>query len=381
MVLALMTAAALLPVTGCTMWRTIRHSSSGIDDYKIFPYRELRASGKPFRFERISPEDSLDLDAPRTDTPGAFRTFTPKRRAKLTDFLETNDTVAFLIVRSDTIVFEEYYRGYADSVPSLSFSMAKSFLSILIGCAIDDGYITSVDQVVTEYVPELEETGFEEVTLEALLQMTSGMDYKESDNPFGIHPRFYYGDNLEAMLLELRVKGSPGKYFRYKSGENQLLGLILSRALSPMTITGYMQERIWDPLGMEFGGMWSIDHEPDGLEKTFCCLAARARDYAKLGRLYLHKGDWNGEQIVSAEWVRQSTKIDISSGSAWDYQYQWWIPSTDTDDFMAVGHLGQYVYVSPENDVVIVRLGKGRGKLDTDGWKRSLGQIAIEVGR
>jgi CubicO group peptidase (beta-lactamase class C family) len=210
--------------------------------------------------------------------------------------------------------------------------------------------------------------------------MTSGMDYTESDNPFGIHPRFYYGDNLEEMLLEMQLLDTPGTYFEYRSGDNQLLGLILSRALGPMTITDYMQERLWGPLGMEFDGLWSIDHEPDGLEKTFCCLAARARDFAKFGRLYLHGGTWNGEHIVSAEWVRESTRLDISDGSSPEYQYQWWLPDAYRKDFMAAGHLGQYVYVSPENQVVIVRLGKGRGGLGSRGWKELLAAVADEAG-
>ncbi len=228
---------------------------------------------------------------------------------------------------------------------------------------------------------ELKANGFDEVTLEHLLQMTSGMDYTESDNPFGIYPRFYYGDNLEEMLLEMGLRHSPGKYFEYKSGDNQLLGLILSRALSPMTITEYMQTRIWGPLGMEYDGMWSIDREPDGLEKTFCCLAAPARDYAKLGRLYLDGGNWNGEQIVSREWVRKSTRLDISDGSSWEYQYQWWMPDAYGSDFMAAGHLGQYVYVSPRHKVIIVRPGKSGGNLKSDDWKDLLASILAEVRR
>ena len=355
-------------IGGCTCGKILRHRTSGIEDYSIFPYRELKASDMPFEFTTA---DSLV----------AHSAFPAERRAELDQLLEKNDTVAFLVIRKDTLLFENYYHDHADTALSLSFSMAKSFLSILVGCAIDDGYIESVDQPVTDYVPELKTNGFDEVTLKHLLQMTSGMDYTESDNPFGIHPRFYYGENLEEMLLELGLRRSPGKYFEYKSGDNQLLGLILSRALAPVTITEYMQTRIWEPLGMEFGGMWSIDHESVGLEKTFCCLAARARDFAKLGGLYLNDGNWKGEQIVSAEWVRQSTRLDISDGSSWEYQYQWWLPDAYGTDFMAAGHLGQYVYVSPKHKMVLVRLGKSRGNLKSDDWKDFLASIVAEVSR
>jgi CubicO group peptidase (beta-lactamase class C family) len=119
---------------------------------------------------------------------------------------------------------------------------------------------------------------------------------------------------------------------------------------------------------MEDESVWSIDHEPDGLEKTGCCLTATARDFAKIGRLYLQKGQWDGQQIVSAEWVSVSTKTDVSSGSAWDYQRMWWLVAKDRTDFLAGGHLGQFLYVSPSTNGIIVRLGKSQGGLSRADW-------------
>jgi CubicO group peptidase (beta-lactamase class C family) len=136
--------------------------------------------------------------------------------------------------------------------------------------------------------------------------------------------------------------------------------LVLERSLNGQTISSYLEEKLWKPLQMEYDASWSIDKKKNGLEKTFCCLNARARDFAKLGRLYLNKGDWNGQQIVSKAWVERSTAIDTTKGSSWEYQYQWWIP-TKTGDFMAKGILGQYIYVDPKTNLIIVRLGKGNG--------------------
>jgi CubicO group peptidase (beta-lactamase class C family) len=354
-------------IGGCTCGKIIRHRSAGIEDYGIFPYRELKAGTAPFAFVGA---DSLTAE-------GVFPVY---RQARLDEILERNDTVAFLVIRQDTLLLERYYHGHADTALSLSFSMSKSLLSILVGCAVDDGHIESVSQPVTDYVPELRANGFDEVTLRHLLQMTSGMAYTEDENPFGQQARFYYGDNLEEMLLELKLEHTPGRYFEYKSGENQLLGLILSRALPSMTITEYTQARIWEPLGMEYDGLWSVDHEPGGLEKTFCCLAARAIDYAKIGRLYLNGGNWNGQQIVSSDWVRESTRLDITDGSSAEYQYQWWLPDAYGSDFMAVGLLGQYVYVSPEHEVIVVRLGKSEGELRRYQWEEFLASIVAEVG-
>ncbi|MBI3772544.1 MAG: serine hydrolase [Gammaproteobacteria bacterium] len=122
-----------------------------------------------------------------------------------------------------------------------------------------------------------------------------------------------------------------------------------------------MQERLWQPLGMEYDGIWSIDHAPDGLEKTGCCLAATARDFAKFGRLYLNKGQWNGQRIVPDAWVMKSSRIDTSAGSAWNYQHLWWLVAEDRPDFMANGHLGQFLYINPSAGVIIVRLGQSMG--------------------
>lgn len=242
--------------------------------------------------------------------------------------------------------------------------MAKSITSILIGCAIDDGFIQSVDEPITNYIPELAKNGFNQVTIKHLLQMTSGIKFNESYiNPFGEAASFYYGRNLRKKITKLKLKSSPGKTFDYVSGNTQLLGLILERSLRTKTITAYLQEKLWTPLGMEYDASWSIDKKKNGIEKTFCCLNARARDFAKIGRLYKNEGNWNGVQIVSKQWVKQSTMADTLNGSANFYQYQWWLP-VPGEDFMAEGILGQFVYVNPSKDLIMVRLGKNEGNAD-----------------
>ena len=341
-----------------TVFRIIRYNTSGIEDYQIFPSRSLQASKTPFYFSE-NPAKVFNY---------ASITVGNDKDIPLDTLLQANDTTAFIIIKSDNILYENYYNGGVQSAPSLAFSMTKSMLSILIGCAIEDGYIQSVNQPVTDYVPELSLSGFDYVTIRHLLQMTSGMDYVENDNPFGVHPRFYYTTNLEKEILKLKAPNMSGQKFKYKSGENALLGLILTRALKTKTITTYMQERLWEPLGMEYNGQWSIDHEGDGLEKTWCCLSATARDFAKFGRLYLNGGDWNGAQIISKSWVEQSTRLDTEEGSAWNYQYQWWLPSKNSNAYMAIGHLGQYLYIHPEKQVIIVRLGKSEGTLSRENW-------------
>jgi CubicO group peptidase (beta-lactamase class C family) len=345
----------IVGISSCQIGRFVVFNFANITDHKIFKERELTASTAPFQFEVTE-----NAKHPKSHTNHE------NEKVDFDTFLDDNNTVAFLIIKNDTIQYEKYFDGYEQESIVASFSMAKSVTSILIGCAIDEGLIKSVDESITTYIPELKENGLEKVTIKHLLQMTSGIDFNESYfNPFGDAASFYYGRKLRKNISKMKPKIDPGQNFNYISGNTQLLGLVLERALKTKTITEYLQEKIWTPLEMEYDASWSIDRKENGLEKTFCCLNGRARDFAKIGRLYLNKGNWNGTQIVSESWVEESTKIDQTEGSADYYQYQWWIP-TAKGDFMAQGILGQFIYINPSKNLVIVRLGKNEGK--TSWW-------------
>ena len=351
-------------LTSCQVGRFVVYNFADIKDYKKFPSRELVSTNEKFTF--YSTENGK--------YPKMLNVSNRKDSVSFDWLLEKNKTVAFLIIKNDTIQYENYFKGYNKESIIPSFSMAKSITSILIGCAIDDGFIKSVEEPITDYIPELKKNGFEKVKIKHLLQMTSGIKFNESYiNPFGEAASFYYGRNLRHQTTKLKLKTEPGTEFNYVSGNTQLLGLLLERALKNKTITEYFQEKLWTPLEMEYDGSWSIDRKKDGLEKTFCCVNARARDFAKIGRLYLNKGNWNGKQIVSEKWVEESTKVDTTQGSAKEYQYQWWLPSTD-GDFMAEGILGQYVYVNPNENIIIVRMGKKNGRID---WSNFLKQLSL----
>lgn len=352
----------VLGLASCKVVRFVGYNFADIKDYKKFPARELKAVETPFEFYQAK-----SAKYPDSLTVG-------DHRESFDYFLEDHKTVAFLIIKDDSIQYEKYFDGYDETSIVPSFSMAKSVTSILIGCALDEGLILSVDEPITKYIPELTKNGFEKVTIKHLLQMTSGLDFSESYfNPFGEAASFYYGRNLKREIRKLKLKREPGDAFEYNSGDTQLLGLVLERSLKGKTVTAYFQEKLWTPLEMEYDGSWSLDKKDEGMEKTFCCINARARDFAKIGRLYLNKGNWNGKQIVSEKWVEESTKVDTVNGSAWYYQHQWWLPSQD-GAFMAEGILGQFVYVDPAKDLIIVRLGKNYGHVDWSGLFGLLGQ-------
>lgn len=351
--LAVVLSVVTLFTTSCQVGRFVFRNFANITDYRIFPSRPLHNDSVKFTFQQAS-----QARFPKTITDKTQHT------VNFEQYLEDNKSVAFLIIKNDTILYEKYFDHYEQESIVASFSMAKSVTSILIGCAIDDGFIKSVDEPVTNYVPELKKNGFEKVTLKHLLQMTSGLDFNESYvNPFGDAATFYYGRNLRKSITKMKLKSEPGKNFEYVSGSPQILGLVLERALKTKTVTAYLQEKIWKPLGMEYDASWSLDRKKNGLEKTFCCINARARDFAKIGRLYLNKGNWNGKQIVSEKWVEESTRVNPADPGANFYRYQWWLPSA-TGDYMAEGILGQFVYVNPAKNMIIVRLGKKYGDAD-----------------
>ncbi len=361
----------LMSLSSCKVGRFVVYNFADINDHKKFPSRDIKKGATKFQFP-IAEKGKVPKEILQYGGIAKNQFYTsPSLERKVLSFefeqlLEESKTVAFLIIKNDTIQYEKYWGKYDESSIVPSFSMAKSITSILIGCAIDDKLIKSVNEPITNYIPELKENDFDKVTIENLLQMTSGIKFNESYiNPFGDAATFYYGTNLRKAIKKMKLEIEPGERFAYSSGSAQLLGLVLERALKNKTISSYLEEKIWQPLEMEFDASWSLDRKKNGLEKTFCCINARARDYAKIGRLYLNKGKWNDKQIVSENWVAQSTKIDTTNNSSLRYQYQWWLPS-QTGDFMAQGILGQYIYVNPEKNLIIVRLGKGYGFTD---WK------------
>ncbi len=341
----------------CQPSRMVYYNFASIKDYKIFKERTIEKGRVTFHFPKpVYPHIPEKITLDTADV------------VPFEDYITQDGTVAFLIIQNDSIQYEKYFQGYDRSSIVPSFSMAKSITSMLIGLAIADQYINSVHDPVSQYIPDIKHKELAQTTILDLLQMTASLKFDENyKNPFGHIAGFYYGQNLRKRSKRLRIEKSPDYQFEYKSGNAQLLGLILDRALpEEITLSHYLQEKIWKPLEMEFPASWSIDDEKEHpIERTFCCINARAIDFAKLGRLYLNEGVFKNQRIISKDWIAQSTKVDTSNGSAWNYQYQWWLP-TQKGDFMAVGLLGQYLYVNPNKNLIIVRLGKKKKKIDWD---------------
>ena len=356
--------------------RVLRHGDSTIGDYAVFPGRTFQSSSRPERWRenlvQSEPVLSTTLDA---------------ANGSLAQFMAETQTVALVVIVDGELRFEAYGSDHGPTDLSQIFSASKSVVSLLIGAATDDGLMGSIDDPITRYLPELG-AGFEKVTLRHLLTMTSGTNYVEDDNPFGMHVRFNYTDDLESQIVRLETVMPPGEAFEYRSGDNAMLGLALERSLDETTLTDYLWTRLWDPIGAQTGGVWSTDRE-DGLERTWCCLAVTARDLARLGQLVLDEGRWHGTQLISADWIERSTGGDLLSrdvlpdwfreSSIHSYSYQWWVPAADGSEVVAIGKDGQYLYVDRQRRAVMVRLGWTAGGLATSEWLDVASQLFDHV--
>ena len=320
-------------------------SGPNTTEYKIFENREVKAGNyqkwrvsKNYNSKKINEQQALDF-------------------AKL-------QTGAFVIIKNDSLIHEQYWDGYGEDSYTNSFSMAKSFVSILIGFAIDEGKIKSVNQPVSDFLPEFKEGKKSKLTIKHLLTMSSGINFDEDyKSPFGFPAKSYYGTDLKKLTYAYDASSEPGKEFIYLSGNTELLAFILNNATGK-TISEYASEKLWKPLGAKNSAFWSLDHE-NGVEKAYCCFNSNAPDFARIGELYLDSGKWNGQQLISAEYVVNSTTpADLTANGEKnkEYGYAWWIiPDYKGHSiFYARGILGQYIICIPDHKMVVVRLGAKR---------------------
>lgn len=283
-----------------------------------------------------------------------------KETERLNDINKSNGTIAYVIIKNDSIWFENYYDGFGENSQSNSFSMAKSYVSGLMGKAIEQGYIKSLDQPVGDFFPEFSKGLATKMTVGDLSSMSSGTNWDEAYySPFSITTRAYFDDDLEKVILGLEVVNQPGVSYKYASGDTQLLAMVIEKATGKK-MYDYLSETFWKPLGAENSTLWQVDSESHDLVKAYCCIASNAKDFARYGKLFKDHGKWNGKQILDSAFVAKSVNARFSESP--EYGYGWWLKnSLDKHFIMMRGHLGQYVIVQPEDNVIIVRLGHSDG--------------------
>jgi CubicO group peptidase (beta-lactamase class C family) len=337
------------------VWNTYLKGRSGpsVFEYTIFENREIK-TGVPQPWAK-------GIDYNKKQIPDAYF-------AKIIDI----QTGALLIIKNDSIRFEQYWGEFSDRSATNSFSMAKTVVSILVGCALQEGKIQSIDQPVGDFLSEYKTGKLGAITIRHLLTMSSGIAFDEDYvNPLAYPAEAYYGSNLRKLTIKYdEVTEVPGKTFRYLSGNTQILGLVLEKATGKK-IADYATEKLWKPMGAEQPAFWSLDHA-GGDEKSFCCFNSNARDFARIGKLYLDSGRWNGTQLVPEAYALQSVQptglVNATGKPCLDYGFSWWmIPEYKTHRiFYARGILGQYIFAIPDLNMLVVRLGSKRLPNDSD---------------
>lgn len=362
----------LLVLSSCSVYNTSRYGGLPEQkDFNHFPQRKIENQAPAFNFSKPNKDYNLG------NSIGLTNKSLNTSSVALDSFVQLHKTISFLIIRNDTILYEKYNGSYSDTSLVSSFSMVKSMISTLVGIAISEGKIQSIDNSITDYLSEFKsKPGFDSITIKNLLQHTSGIKFTdEIFNLVSDNAEFYWGKNLRQEMAELTLKNAPNKVFHYSSANTQLLALILERVANE-PISNYLETKIWKPLGMEAPAFWSLDSDDENsMEKAFCCLQARTIDFAKFGRLYLNKGSWEGEQIVSTDWVEQSTQSDPNNNNRHFYNYGWGIGPLKYKSFYAVGLYGQYLYIYPEKNLLIIRFGDRLTSYNPNYWQDIFLQI------
>lgn len=313
------------------------HKTAFLSDYQRFDNRVIRKGSyaEPW---------ALHAQYNKVQTPKSLEVLHQKYK-----------TVAFLIIKNDSIWHEQYFEGYTQKSLSNSFSMAKTYVSALLGKAITDGYIKNLQQPVGDFFPEFSKGLAANLTIGDLASMASGLDWNEDYyNPFSITTKAYFDAPLQEIILNLKVTDPPGKKYEYKSGNTQLLAMVIEKATGK-TLSEYLSQSLWEPLGCEYDALWQLDGK-EGTEKAYCCIASNARDFARLGKLYKDFGQWHGKQLLDSAYVAKSIQPRFSDSPQYGYG-MWLLNYKNKSFFMMRGHLGQYVIVDPKNNVIIVRLG------------------------
>ena len=316
-----------------------------IYDLDIFPVNTIKKSKTPHQFV-VNKNPKVKLN--KSDLA----------------YHEEFDSKAFLVFQGDTLIYEKYWDEHSMGQVSNSFSAAKTVIGLLVGIAIEEGKITSVDDYAGKYIPEFNKSGREQITIRHLLTMSAGFDWIESGkNPLSEAAEGYYTSDLYGLVTRLRVIEKPGVNFNYQSGNSQILAFIIERATGK-SIDEYTEEKLWKPLGAGSNAFWSLD-EKKGNEKAFCCMYATARDYALIGQLILNKGHWNSHQLVPKWYMDQMVETPKmkTKEKVPNMRYGWhiWVYKNQGNPvYYCRGLMGQYILAIPHKNRVIVRLGTKR---------------------
>ena len=320
------------------------HNTAFISDYEYFDNKEIRSTNpKPWALHK------------------QYNTI--QESDELKELNDERKTKSFLVIKNDSILFEKYYDGHKQTDISNSFSVAKSIVTSMMGKAIMEGKIKSLNQPVSDFFEEYNDGIASELTVGDLASMSSGMKWSEKYySVINITSESYFTDDLRSVILRQEIENKPGQAFRYSSGDTQLLAMVIEKATGT-SLSDYLSQKFWGPMGAETLALWQIDSKESEMEKAYCCIAATARDFARFGKLYIDKGKWGDTEILDSSFVELSLKPVFDDSPF--YGYGWWLYEYEGKKvFTMNGHQGQFVISFPDENIIIVRQGdlnnKGR---------------------
>ena len=329
------------PEDSILFWDKYEKLSGFKNGYKFVPSRVISKSSEPY------PLNYLLLDFSEINYKYKGKNYT------LQDYIDKFNVAGMMVVRRGNILYEQYGFGNDENSKWLSFSITKSVSSMLLGAAIQDGFIKSVNDPVTKYLPELSGSNYDKISIKHILQMSSGIEWNEDyDDPYsdvnlaaGLN-----SSNLYKYLSKLEVENKPARKFNYNTAESNLIGGIVRSAVG-RNLSHYLEKKIWQPFGMESDAHWALD-------STFldelggCCIYATLRDYARVGMFALNQGKLkDGTEVLPKKWIKDSTK---ASKAYRYYGYQWWLSGPPYESFYAQGIFGQMIWIDPPTQTIIV---------------------------
>ena len=320
---------------------------------KVFPSKPIKASSNPhiFNVRKFDLPEFYELEG---------------KQHNLAEALDYFKSDGLIVLQNGDLIYENYWQGNSQNQPHISWSVAKSFLSALIGIAYHDGLIEDLNDPITKYLEDFQATGYANIPVKDILQMSSGIifnedyaDYNSDINKFA--RALAQGTSMRDFAKKLENGKEPGTFNHYVSIDTQMLAMLLEE-VTGKTVSQNLEEKIWTKIGMENDAYYMVDDT--GMEWALGGLNATLRDYAKFGLLYLNKGAWNGKQIVPEDWVNASHSLkephlqpgdNELSSNTWGYGYQWWVPGFPETDYLAAGIYNQYIYIDPITKVVIAK--------------------------
>jgi CubicO group peptidase (beta-lactamase class C family) len=361
--LLLIVTLPILYITNEQIFKILWFLKPTTQTYTHFPTRTISHSPSPFYF--VYPKSNLyRLDTLQVD-------YHAKGLTPFSRYFNEGKLLAFLVIKNDTVVYEKYAPGFQENTKSNTFSIGKTMISVLLGEALEAGYIKSLNQKLTEFIPELKnKPAFKHITIKNLIEMKSGLSFKRFGENFfsdiySDEARFYYTDDLKRDLQKVKTDTIPGAKWHYSNIDVLLLTWAIERSANKH-ISTYFKEEVWDKIGSQYDASWGLDRE-GGLENTPSSFQCTAIDLAKIGRLYLNNGIVKTDTVITQSWIKESIFVSASNknntAKGWQkstHQNYWWIPQDNANmsEYLAEGLRGQRLYINPKNKIIIVQFAE-----------------------